>query len=383
MGKGREHVIAWLALAYQSAYNRVRQSGQVLFLCGAQGVGKTLFSRGIVGGLMGGFGEAGSFLNGNDGFNSELFECGLWVQDDGSVGITTSAAKRIHYAETIKRVAANSTFRCNGKFLAATLTEWQGRLIATCNADSESLTQIPETGISNLDKLMLIRTADKPPVEFPPKHEIEKILERELPWLARWLLDYKIPDELKGPNRFGVKSYADPALVETSRQSSPTAGFSQILELWKDIHFKDGANGEFWEGTPLKLQMDIISCDHNFEFTMRDYNVNSIGRHLGSMVNKGAPITLICGGTNPVFRIYRQAPKTDGRSNSNGTKVEGNAKLEFPGVNLIPGVTPESFAIVPNGQVNKFQKVNSESAGDRALETTQTSTSHASCASSQ
>ena len=162
--------------------------------------------------------------------------------------------------------------------------------------------------------MILVGTADVTPVKFPSQANIARILEKELPWFARWLLDWEIPKDLLGDSRFGVKHFADATLLETSRQSSPTAAFSQILELWKHNYFKDGANGEFWEGTALQLQMAIILSDPGFAFPMKAYNVNSIGRHLASMVQKGAHIEFSSDGINPVWKIYRDS-KNDGKSN--------------------------------------------------------------------
>ena len=71
---------------------------------------------------------------------------------------------------------------------------------------------------------------------------------------------------------------------------------------------------------------------------MRGYTANSIGRHLVSMVNKGAHIKLISGGTNLVFRIFRPKSKP---------KVKGEVKPELSGVNLIPECNAGDFDLRP------------------------------------
>ena len=60
-----------------------------------------------------------------------------------------------------------------------------------------------------------------------------------------------------GNSRFGVKEYADPNLLETSRQSSPTAGSRKFWRIWMADFFKTNSESDFWEGTPVKLLMDI------------------------------------------------------------------------------------------------------------------------------
>ena len=138
----RQVTLAWASWAYKHAYRLEPASGQVLFIAGPVGVGKTLLNRGVFGALFGGFAEAGSLLTGDDNFNSELFNVGYWVQDDGSVNADTK--KMRFYSEMLKRVAANPTFRNNGKFLRAVMSEWRGRLGISCNADPESMMQLPK-----------------------------------------------------------------------------------------------------------------------------------------------------------------------------------------------------------------------------------------------
>ena len=61
----------------------------------------------------------------------------------------------------------------------------------------------------------------------------------------------------------GVKSFADPSLVESSRQSSRSGGFAEILEDWKDQYFGiREPNAKFWEGTAYQLQKAILLDPH-------------------------------------------------------------------------------------------------------------------------
>lgn len=303
----RSVVLAWIAWGYKGAYALEPTSGHVLFMCGPVGVGKTLLNRGILGTLFGGFAEAGPFLTGEDNFNSELFNVGYWCQDDGSV--SSDPRKMRMFSEMIKRVAANPTFRNNGKFLRATMSEWCGRLGISCNADEESMMQLPETGLSNLDKLILVRTAQQAPVVFPPKAEITRTLERELPWFARWLLDWEIPASLRGASRFGISEYADPTLLETSRQSSRTAGFAEILEDWKHQYFNvRETKATEWVGTAFQLHKEIM-LDPTAESAMRHFTVDAIGRHLASLKQKTEGIETLSRGDTRLWKITKHQQK--------------------------------------------------------------------------
>jgi hypothetical protein len=78
----KEYFPSWLAYFYRACYEQKPCPGQAIFIAGPSGVGKSLLSRGILGGLFGGFVDAREFLLGGDSFGGELFEFGLWCIDD-------------------------------------------------------------------------------------------------------------------------------------------------------------------------------------------------------------------------------------------------------------------------------------------------------------
>jgi hypothetical protein len=186
------------------------------------------------------------------------------------------------------------------------MAEWQGRLGVTCNADEESALIIPDLSQSILDKLMLFRAQHRPGFAFPPRYELKKILDRELPWLARWLLDHKIPADLQGSSRFGVIHYAEPSLLDTAKQSSRSAGFTEILEDWKAQYFTlRSPTAKTWTGTSYQLHKEIL-LDPTSEAAMRPFSVDAIGRHLAALKNKeGSTIEAVSTGETRGWVIHR------------------------------------------------------------------------------
>lgn len=174
--------LAWGCWGYRGAYALEPTQGQVLFMCGGVGVGKTLINREIWGAIFGGYAEAGAFLSGQDPFNSELFNVGYWAQDDAT--LTTDPKKLQLYYEMCKRLAANSSLRGNEKFHQACMNLFGGRIGCTCNSDADSIRGIPEVTLSNSDKTIFIRTVDKCPINYPVQKKIREILARELPFSA-------------------------------------------------------------------------------------------------------------------------------------------------------------------------------------------------------
>jgi hypothetical protein len=248
-------------------------------------VGKTFHNRGVIGGLVGGFSEVDKFFLGEDNFNSELFDHALWVIDDGSIATNFSAHKR--FSEMVKRVVANPTIRCNGKFLKANTVSWQGRVFVTLNTDPESRRMIPDTDLSLREKIMIYRAVEEPKVKFLQADAMSEMLKCELPYLSRFLLDYQIPPQCQADDpRFGVRSYLEKSLLDSSNQSSVSGAFSEILEEWMRAYFMEQESfSDKWEGTSLQLYKAIL-LDHSLAEAMRPFNVQSVGRMMVNLVSK-------------------------------------------------------------------------------------------------
>jgi hypothetical protein len=271
--------LSWLARYYQGCYYRRPVSGQNVFIAGPVGCGKTFLNRAVIGALMGGFSEPKEFLLGEDQFNSELFDHIHWVIDDGSVGATKAAHR--YFSEMVKRLAANRDMRSNEKFKKASMVAWVGRLLVTCNLDSESIRLIPLMDISIKDKLMLFKVAYAK-AKFLGDEAMAEMLRRELSYLARFLLDFQTPAHcLSEDPRFGVKSYHESTLVASASLSNSV--FNEILDSWMKEHFTiRSPEADFWEGTALQLRTAIV-MDPTMADPMREFSLEQIKRQLSTL----------------------------------------------------------------------------------------------------
>ena len=278
----KDFFMSWLAYAYQHAHAGKPRNGQVCFIAGDVGQGKTLMSTVLCGGLFGGHMDASDFLLGESHFNKELFEVGLWCVDDTVP--SSDPKKMLLYSAMLKKIPANYAFQYHPKFRDQMLLPWTGRVIITCNADPESIRILPDTEMSILDKLNLfkIRKADR---DF--KDAADRI-RAELPFFARYLLDYAIPEHCQGDARFGVKCYHHAELMETAQQSSRTAGFLELLEMFKKSYF---ANPErtVWEGTASELLADMMA-DETTKNISAKYSPDAIGRRMTQIMAQGYPV---------------------------------------------------------------------------------------------
>jgi len=275
--------LSWLKRFYASAYNGALLKGQAVFIAGPAGVGKTLLSERLVAPLVGGKQEATDFLLGGSNFNKELFEYALWTIDDDPVSGDPKA--HLRFSNLVKKVAANHTFNYHAKFRDQLTVPWNGRILVTCNDDPESIRILPDLDVSIKDKLILLKSDERARKDFPP--DVASIIARELPFFARWLLDFQIPVECVGNARFGVRSFIDPELEEIARQSSVTNSFAEILDLWRSNYFASAKSDSCWSGTSAELNSALVTDETIKPLVQNAYNTISIGRRLCAMINQG------------------------------------------------------------------------------------------------
>ena len=273
--------LSWLAYGYRSALAGWPRNGQAVFLAGDVNQGKTLVSNVLVGDLFGGHMDASDYLLGESKFNKELFEVGLWTVDDTVP--SSDPRKQQLYSAMLKKIPANYSFQYHPKFRDQFMLPWAGRVIITCNADPESIRILPDVEMSLLDKVMLfkIATAERDFVDAAAR------IRAELPLFARFLQDYAIPTECLGDARFGVKCYHHADLLEEARQSGRTAGFAELLEIFRRSIFSNGSEQE-WIGNATELKQAMLS-DDAIRPLVEPYSVDQLGRLLGKLEAQNYP----------------------------------------------------------------------------------------------
>jgi hypothetical protein len=275
---------AWMKWAYKNAFIQAPKSGQVMFIAGPVEIGKTFLVTAVMAKVFGGSANAAPWLMGETSFNSELFNAGLWVLDDSNA--ITDIAGRRKFSAALKQIAASREFYFNEKFRSAGKAVWLGRAVVTMNADEESARMLPDLDLSNLDKTIILRTVGKKCWEFPGN--LSEIIERELPFYCRWLLDTEIPAHLLSGGRFGIKPFADESLFEIAEQSSSSAGFREVMTIWHAEWFRDNPTAEFWHGSATELQI-AIAMDPNRRGAMQAKTGDAVGRAMATLMHKGTP----------------------------------------------------------------------------------------------
>ncbi len=221
-------VLGWTKYFYENFLNGNLQAGQALFLFGAAGIGKSLFCRRILAGLIGNFRDPGDFLFGRSVFSGSFMESPILLCDDPAIFQTFALDSRATFFSRIRQLVGAKEHEAHYKYRDAMKIPWAGRIVLTANLDSRLATLLPIFDSGILDKIMLIYCEDAVPLEMP---DLESKIESELPYFARWLMDYSIPEKFRDI-RFGVKAFHDPYLIYLAlRQSKEGLLFSKLRNL--------------------------------------------------------------------------------------------------------------------------------------------------------
>jgi len=279
----------WLHRAYVNAINMTPAQGQALFLAGPTETGKTLLSTFILPQIFGAkSADPLKSMLGTTGFNGELFEAPIWAIDDASP--TADAHSRKMYSAKLKSAVANRMHSSEHKGRTPISVEWVGRIVVTCNLDPESIQVLPDLDMNNRDKVILLRVGERAQGILQANQEDEDerlnfqrvLTERilcELPHFCAWLTQFKLPKDLWGDSRYGVKSFHHPELIAAVEDNSTSIGTAEILVLWAC----EQKGKEEFELNATELLSLMRSCSR-LDNLLRDATREAFGRRLNSLV---------------------------------------------------------------------------------------------------
>ena len=273
-----EYFYAWMKRFLISVLNKEPMQGQALLLVGGVGKGKSLLSNRIVAGMVGGFADASDYLSGQSNFNKDLAGKAAWVIDD-----TTSAASfqdQRKATELIKKTVANPRIDYHAKYVDAIAVPWAGRVIFSVNMDANSLSVIPALDSSNRDKLMALRICDKATNKFPPNSQVEATIREELPFFAKWLMEWSVPKKVEGLSRFGVVSYIDQSIASAAYDNSSRSSIAELVEFFVK-RSRQYDNDKTWWGTLTEFQVALhefnggrsVGMSNSLEFVRRGMQI--------------------------------------------------------------------------------------------------------------
>ncbi len=294
------HFLAWFKYYYTCAHTMSPQPGQNLFLMGGTGTGKTAMSRLVVGRAVGGFVDASDHLINGNQFNSEVYEAPLWCSDDDTSGESQSTHAR--FQAIWKKSAANQQFKYHKKYEVPLTIDWQGRIICTTNMDFVSSRMVGSMDNSVIDKTSLFRCVSESRFIFPARADMVAIIERELPYFLRWLLDWAPPEiEGGGPYhinengivthvardvRFGYRSFQEASLLDMAHQTSRASAFKELLIASLRVFFESDKSAAEWRGTSTEL-IQLLHNNPLNESIIRSLRLEQTPRYLEFIHREG------------------------------------------------------------------------------------------------
>lgn len=270
-----EYFHAYMKRFYESVLFRKSKQGQGLILVGPTGRGKTLIARRIIGALVGGYSDASEYICGQTSFNKELARVPCWCVDDTKSAASFQDQRKA--TEIFKRVVANPDISYMAKYCDELSIPWSGRIILTLNMDANSLSVIPSLDSSNRDKIMALRIRDDATQDFPSNEDLEELILNELPYYAKWLLDWNPPIELVGRSRYGVISYIDNSIASAAYDNSSRSSIAELVEFFCKRAREYGDGEKTWRGTLTEFQAMLhefnggrtVGMSNSLEFVRR------------------------------------------------------------------------------------------------------------------
>jgi hypothetical protein len=284
----RDSFLAEIARSYRSLIDARPVQGHALIVCGAAGCGKSLLGTYILRHIFGSATDAGNFLAKGSAFNKALGESFIWFIDDNqSVG--TMAAHKA-FSEMLKKHVATPEVSVQPKHKDARDIPWFGRIYVSCNDDPDSVSIIPDLDINIADKLCLYRVNPDWRAEFQDTMDMQELLQHELPYFLRWLLDeFEVPSEILTPDRprYGLQVYHHPGLVQAARESSAHFRMAQMLDIYRAQCRREDRT-RYIEGTSSELLVQMMHPDSDVASLIRASSTSPIqfGRLLGALAKQ-------------------------------------------------------------------------------------------------
>jgi len=291
-----QHLLGWWQHFYKNGLRQKPRTGHALFIAGPTNVGKTLLSTGLISRTVGGHAKGSGYLLGTEKYTHGIVSQPLMAVDDTQGA--SDARKHAQYSAAIKEAVANRDMEYSRKFHDTGKVEWLGRIIVTLNLDPEALKMLPNCEMSLMDKIMLLRCSNRRP-EFPDADAMEEILSRELPRFCRWLVDWKLPAELKGDARFGVREHHDKHLYNAAIQASASYAF---FELLADFLGQLETSEEYYIGTATQLIADM-SLDERIGSLAAKYTPNQAASLLGQLKSRGFEFEQVRSSSQRIWKI--------------------------------------------------------------------------------
>jgi hypothetical protein len=283
------YLLNWIKHFYETGYYQRPSPGHAIVLAGRRSKGKSFFATVLLGKLMGGSDDGSDYLVKGSQWSNQLAKWPIAVVDDDQGSVSSEG--HAQFSALVKKLVANQRLSYNGKYEATGQVDWNGRVVIACNDDPESLRLLPSLDASISDKISLLRINPDSKFVFPGDREkTQRILDEELPFFARFLLDMPYTKEWidARDTRYHLRPfYHQDLLAYASRGASSYTVFEYIVNFL-DAYRLEKPSEKVWRGTATQLLQLIVT--NNVGVPMGRMNPRNVGIALGQMRAKGIDV---------------------------------------------------------------------------------------------
>lgn len=277
-----EHMLSEIKHYYEWCYRQCPPQAHVIVLAGIANAGKTLFTQRVVGAMMGGSTDVAHHLSEGDVWTEDCVKYPVLAVHDpeGSSNYMSHA----RFTMRLKRYAANCEVTYNQKYVQTGNVPVFPFIWITINTDPESISSIPSMDNNTKQKIALYKTGNYV-LAFKERSENEAAIARELPYFARFLLDWEYPEHvLSVDRRFHVVAYHHPELLNESQQQGLCGSLSEVLIPYLSSWSKEHKNADTYEGTAAELYAELQLFNGP---VMRSMSLRGFSVALGVYVRNG------------------------------------------------------------------------------------------------
>lgn len=222
---------AWLKSSREEFLGKTLRKAQAMVLVGARDHGKSLMASLVKLMLGGRQADPTQYLKGITAFNAHLYGSEFLLMDDQGGG--ASYEERKSMGDGLKQFCGNDAIQCHGKGKTPITLNPFWRLMVLCNDGLENLQVLPPVNEDIADKLIILRTigravdvrtaASGDYVAY--KAALDAGISDFLGMLENWAMPAELMDD-----RFGLKAYHDPWVLEALQTFSPQEKLLTLID---------------------------------------------------------------------------------------------------------------------------------------------------------
>lgn len=259
--------IGWLKIARMAIRSpKSHLPGQLLALVGEAGCGKTLAQTLITQCLGGRETNPANYLQGLTPFNSQMWESEHLAVSDANVEHDGKGKQK--FRNNVKELVANYLYPLAKKHCPEMTLRPIWRITISVNTDVDSAAILPNPFMNDIQDKLIYLYCNRPVSGFGGFNRDEWFsnMIQDLPNFLAYVDNFEIPSELHG-ERFGVREYISPEVVEILNSSNSDGAFIELIQEWMIKNQKE------WRGTVKTLFNDLCQFSASTHTLVRDTRI--------------------------------------------------------------------------------------------------------------